>query len=244
MASVLRELDPDVVALQEVALGSVDGVVVDQPALFGQATGLEYRYGAVSHYQLSEPESGRAIGAMLWGNAVLSRHPIRGSRTHALPVASDDELVEPAGSRSALAGVAYRNAPGGAREPRCALACRIEIGSSTLTFLSTHLTHIGSSQRLRQAERLRGLVEEAHGPVVLAGDLNAPIDAPALHPLESLLDAFAAEGVPAGDPRRRSCGPYAIDHVLSRGAEALACRVFTEAGDLSDHWPVVARLAL
>jgi endonuclease/exonuclease/phosphatase family metal-dependent hydrolase len=50
--------------------------------------------------------------------------------------------------------------------------------------------------------------------------------------------------VEPGDPRRASCGLYRIDHVLSRGLRTVECRVVTEAGDASDHLPVVATLAL
>jgi endonuclease/exonuclease/phosphatase family metal-dependent hydrolase len=79
----------------------------------------------------------------------------------------------------------------------------------------------------------------------LAGDLNAAIDDPELSPLGPLLvDAFAAPGVPAGDERRRSCGTDPIDHVLLRGFEVEECRVAHEAGDLSDHLPIIARLRL
>ena len=76
---------------------------------------------------------------------------------------------------------------------------------------------------------------------MVAGDFNAPIEAPALRSLAAGFDdAFAAVGIEPGDPRRASCGPHRIDHLLSRGLRAIDCRVVTEAGDASDHLPVVA----
>jgi len=82
------------------------------------------------------------------------------------------------------------------------------------------------------------------GPLVLAGDLNAAIHAPALEPLtRSLVDAFTATGTPGDDAARRTCGPSAIDHVLVRGLAPASCRVVREAGDASDHWPVLATFA-
>ncbi|HEY0442633.1 MAG TPA: hypothetical protein VGC90_00270, partial [Candidatus Limnocylindrales bacterium] len=51
-------------------------------------------------------------------------------------------------------------------------------------------------------------------------------------------------GTPPGDRRRASCDSDRIDHVLVRGLDAVACRVVREAGDLSDHWPVIATLRL
>ena len=76
---------------------------------------------------------------------------------------------------------------------------------------------------------------------MVTGDFNANIEAPGLSALASAFDdAFSAVGIDAGDPRRASCGPLRIDHLLSRGLRAIECRVVTEAGDASDHLPVVA----
>jgi endonuclease/exonuclease/phosphatase family metal-dependent hydrolase len=234
---------PDVVALQEVPLMTVDGVTMDMAGELGRALGLEQRYGAVHHVPAIEPESGAAIGAYTWGNAILSRHAILSSRTLALPVPADDELVEPAGSGGELAGVRYRDVEPGMREGRCALVCTIDGGSGPVNVLSTHLTYIGSTQRGGQAEAIAESVDELDGPLVLLGDLNAPLHAGELAPLpESLIDAFLAVGVPPADRRRLSCGDAAIDHVLVRGLTPVSCRVATEAGDASDHWPVVAVL--
>jgi endonuclease/exonuclease/phosphatase (EEP) superfamily protein YafD len=76
--------------------------------------------------------------------------------------------------------------------------------------------------------------------VVVIGDFNAAIDSPELAGLaRSFDDAFEVVGILPGDPRRRSSGPNPIDHVLSRGLDVVDCRVVTEAGDASDHLPVV-----
>jgi endonuclease/exonuclease/phosphatase family metal-dependent hydrolase len=53
-------------------------------------------------------------------------------------------------------------------------------------------------------------------------------------------DAFASVGISAGDPRRASCGAARIDHLLTRGLRATSCAVHRDAGDASDHLPVVA----
>ena len=78
-------------------------------------------------------------------------------------------------------------------------------------------------------------------PVIVTGDFNArdrgARDAGAGGGFD---DAFSATGVAAGDPRRASCGPHRIDHLLTRGLRATACAVYREAGDASDHLPVVA----
>jgi endonuclease/exonuclease/phosphatase family metal-dependent hydrolase len=241
IGEVIAALDPDIVALQEVPLMTVDGLVTDMAADVGSRLGVDGRYGGVHHLPVVEPEGATTIGTYTWGNALLSRLPIVSSQTVALPIPADDDEVEPGGSRDELAGVRYRDVEPGMREARCALVCALATGSGTVHAISTHLTYIGSSQRRRQAEALAGLVESLAGPVILGGDLNAPIHAPELGPLRGpLVDAFMATGVPPVDERRLSCGDVAIDHVLVRGLRPVTCRVVTEAGPASDHWPVVA----
>lgn len=251
IAAVIRDLDADVVTLQEVAVVNVDGWLLDLPAELAAATGLAVRYAAAGHFPVVEPEDGRVSGTSLWGNAVLSRLPILESWATGLPMGADDELVEPIGavhpldgSPHPLAGVRYADAPTGSREPRCVLRATVDGPAGPVHVLSTHLTHVGGEQRRAQAAAVAAVAESLDEPVVVAGDLNATIGSPSLEPVgEPLRDAFAAVGVAADDERRLSCGPWAIDHVLVRGLTPRACRVAREAGDASDHQPVVATLA-
>jgi endonuclease/exonuclease/phosphatase family metal-dependent hydrolase len=243
IAVFLRSLEPDVVALQEVAVFNADGLGVDEPALFAARTGLDVRYGAVHGYPLIEPDGGSAIGASSWGNAILSREPLREVVVRGLPRAGDDDLVEPAGSGLPLAGVRYGDAEPGHRERRCVVGGR----AGAVGIATAHLTYIGREQRRRQVEALVEIVGErlADGPLIVAGDFNAAAGSDELAPLgASFDDAFSCVGVPPDDPRRRSCGPLAIDHVFVRGLEVVACRIGTEADDRSDHWPVVVDLRL
>jgi endonuclease/exonuclease/phosphatase family metal-dependent hydrolase len=241
-------LEPDVVTLQEVAIMTVDGDVTDQAARLAESTGFAARYGAVHSFPLVEPENGRSIGSAMWGHAILTRRPIQRPFTRGLPRAGDDDLVEPADSDRELAGVRYADTQPGHREARCVVGGVLSVGGGAgLTVATAHLTYIGREQRRKQADAARAVADEAAGerPLVLTGDLNAAIDAPELAGMtRGLVDAFAAVGVEPGDARRDSCGSQPIDHVLVRGAAVESCRVALEAGDLSDHWPVVAELAL
>ena len=245
IAEVIAALDADVVALQEVAYLTVHGEPIDVAAELGVATGMAWRYAAVGHFPIVEPESGAAAGAAMWGNALLSRRPITGTRTLGLPRAADEDLVEAADSGLRLAGVAYGDAPPWAREPRCALLARIDAGAGVdVSVASVHLTHVGAGQRAMQVAALLDVLEGEGPRVALAGDLNAPLESAELEPLRHrYADAFEAEGVPLGDERRISAGDGArIDHLLLRGLRPRDCRVVVEAGDASDHLPVVATL--
>lgn len=215
------------VALQEVALASIGGREVDQAATLGRLAAMEHRYGAVWHFPLVEPATGEAIGSALWGNAVLSRHPFVSARTLALPLVPDDDPREPQDT-----------------EPRCALMTEVQLPTGPLTFISTHLGWRGRRVQRAQAAHLATLAADLPRPLVLAGDMNAPVEADQLAPLISLTDAFAAAGIPAGDERRSSFGPRSIDQLLVSGVEVLDCRVLVEAGETSDHLPVLARLRI
>lgn len=250
IAAFIGDLEVDIAVLQEVALGTVDGSVIDQPAELGRLTGLEARYAALHHYTLVDPDGARAAGAVLWGNALLSRLPIASAAARALPVPGDDDLIEPAGTLdrrtgrvTAEAGVRYADAGMGPREARVGLEATVVVEGLPIRILGTHLAYAGRAQRLAQAEELVRLAADAPR-VVVAGDLNAAVDDPELDPLRAVLvDAFTATGTPPGDPARESCGRQPIDHVFVRGLRPETCRVAREAGDLSDHWPVVVELA-
>lgn len=241
IAQQIVELDADVVALQEVALLTPHGELIDQPLELARLTGRHVRYAAVHAFPLIEPEGGRAIGAATWGNALLTRLPLHDGYAARLPPGGDDEVVEPEGSAHPLAGVTFADAPYGTREPRCAVGGRVTGPWGELAVLNAHLTYSGTDQRRSQADEVARIADGLGAPLVVAGDFNARIEAHDLQSLASTFDdAFGAVGVEVGDPRRASCGPLPIDHLLARGLRARECRVVTEAGDASDHLPVVA----
>ena len=245
IGAVIASLDADVVALQEVAVLNPLGDLLDQPAELARMTGMHVRYGAVHAFPLIEPENGRAIGVATWGNAVLTRSPLEDTFAVGLPRGADDDLVEVGGSGLPLAGVAFRDAEPGVREPRCAVGGRLASETVAVAIVNTHLTYAGSGQRHSQADAVATIADGLGMPVIVAGDLNAPIEASELAPLRGRFDdAFASIGVAEGDPARASCGPNRIDHLLTRGLNAIECQVRRDAGDASDHWPVLGTFDL
>jgi endonuclease/exonuclease/phosphatase family metal-dependent hydrolase len=253
IAAFIVGLGADVVVLQEVALGTAGGRLLDQPAKLARLTDMDVAYAALHHYTLVEHDTERDVGATLWGNALLSRLPIVARSVHPLPVPADDALVEPAGTRDPrpgfpgahpLAGIRYADAGMGPREARCLLDCTVDANGTAVRILSTHLAYVGREQRRAQVEAIVGLAAGSEA-VVFAGDLNAAIGDAELEPLRAaFVDAFAATGTAPDDPARASCGRMAIDHLFVRGLRPLDCRVVRESGDRSDHWPVRAELGL
>ncbi len=224
---------------------NVEGEIHDQPADLAALTGRHARYGAVHAFPLIEPETGRSSGAASWGNAILTRMPLRDGFVTGLPRAADDDLLEPTGTDHPLAGVRYTDAEGGHREGRAAVGGRLPLDERTsVRIVTSHLTYIGRGQRLGQAEALANLAISLGEPVIVAGDFNAPLDAPELAPLTAAFDdALGSTGLAQEDSSRRTFGVGSIDHVLTHGLTTIAGRVADEAGDASDHFPLVVDLA-
>ncbi|MBA2633416.1 MAG: endonuclease/exonuclease/phosphatase family protein [Chloroflexi bacterium] len=233
IGSLIAGLDADVVALQEVALLSRDGELVDNAGDLGRQLGMEVSYGAVRTFEVIE--RGARAGVGCFGNALLSRVPVTGARTVALPAAPAATFVEPPGVDHPAAGIRYADAPDHIREPRCLLLVEI----AGLTAGTAHFSNIGSGERLLQAEATVAAFGSA-APALLLGDLNAAIDAAELTPFADWTDGFRE---PPRDPARISTDDgMRIDHVLARGASVEGCRVLRESGDLSDHYPILAEI--
>jgi endonuclease/exonuclease/phosphatase family metal-dependent hydrolase len=234
IGAFLASLEADLVALQEVALVSRDGDLVDNAGDLGRQLGMSVRYGAVRTFAVID-RTDATTGAGCFGNALLSPDPLVGVRCVALPAAPMDAFVEPPGADHPAAGVRYADAPPTIREPRSLLLGRL----GKLTVGTAHYSHVGSGERQLQAEATVRAFGDA-SPALLLGDLNAAIEAAELRPFEHWTDGFDVR--PGDDGRISTDDGYRIDQVLVRGASVSACRVGRESGDLSDHFPVVATL--
>lgn len=132
-AAVLKELDADVVALQEVE--SRPGHELDVLAYLARETGSRAIPGATM------TEAG-----IHYGNALLTRLPVRTVRRHDLSV------------------------PG--REPRAALDVDLESDQCRVQLIATHLG-LRPAERREQVRRLLSLCDiKGRDLVLLAGDLN------------------------------------------------------------------------
>lgn len=169
-----------------------------------------------------------------YGNAILFRHPFSESGMKKLEPLDDYRTVAHA---------------------------RVEVDGRPLEVYCTHLHHTaeGGEIRATQLRDLLGFVgrTRGEGPVLLAGDFNAPPDAPELRLLdETFADAYAATH-PEADSTVTTLNPALghtprrIDYLFAERASALRpldTRIlFTEpAADstwASDHFGVVGRFA-
>ncbi|MCF7974462.1 MAG: endonuclease/exonuclease/phosphatase family protein [Phycisphaerae bacterium] len=80
LAKIIKSVNPDVVALQEVDRKTQRASGVDQGTVLAQLTGMKSAYGKAMHYSGGE-----------YGEAILSRFPITEVQSHPLPFASQYE---------------------------------------------------------------------------------------------------------------------------------------------------------
>ena len=211
IARVISAAEPDIVALQEVDRLVQRTDSCDQPAELARLTKMHVAFGPNIDLQGGQ-----------YGNAVLSRFPIRSHRNHKLPRFDDGEQ-------------------------RGVLEVELELpgGHPPLLFLATHLDHRRDDrERMAGAQAINGLVATDTGrPALLAGDLNAVPDSRVLAEFSREWQRSNGEilpTVPVGNPARQ------IDYVLFRPATpwtVTESRVLKEAV-ASDHRAVLAVLEL
>ncbi len=163
IAQVIEDEDPDVVALQEVSRGWLINGSVDTLVWLSRRLGMAYAFGPAAD--------------SVWGNAVLSRLPIRGASNHPMP--NNDDIVMDRGFMTIEFDVG---------------------GGEVLAVLATHFHHEeeDSVHRMPQTRAILESIEARN--TVLLGDLNALPDHPEIVLVADagFVDAFVAAG-PPGD---------------------------------------------
>jgi alkaline phosphatase D len=177
IANVIRQTGADVVALQEVDKNVGRSGTIDQPQTLAKLLDMHYAF-----------EGNLELEGSQYGNALLSRFPIKSSVNHLLP-----------------------NTGGG--EQRGVLQVEMELPQShRLTVLSTHFDHRQDhAQRLASAQMINQMADSIlDHPVCLAGDLNAVPTSSVLDQLSSHWNRPSQEHftVPVDQPTQQ------IDYVL------------------------------
>lgn len=231
LADAVRELDADVLALQEVDRNQSRSAHADLTAVAAEAMGaVDHRFVAAlsgspgaTWTAATGAEHPHSAG---YGVALLSRHPVAAwevVRLPALPVRG------PWRWHDRRLPVLVQD------EPRVAVAAQVELpGGRCATVVNTHLSFLTYWNR-RQARLLMAALGEARRPLLLTGDLNmGPGPATAATGLRSLA---AHTTFPADRPAVQ------IDHVLAdgpvRAVRSEACRL-----GISDHLALVVDLEI
>jgi endonuclease/exonuclease/phosphatase family metal-dependent hydrolase len=221
-AAAVRELDADVLALQEVDRDQPRSGGADLTAVAAGAMGAaEHRFVAAlagtPGATWSAATGGEQPGSATYGLALLSRYPVRSWQRLALPALP---VPVPLRVPSQRLPIVVRD------EPRVAVAALVATPHGDVTVAVTHLSFIPGWNAVQLRRLLRDLGHHAD-PLVLLGDLNMePAQAQRLSGMRPLASGLT---FPADAPARQ------LDHILARGAVPPAVTGAVHRLPLSDH---------
>ena len=205
----IKKHSADICCLNEVrGEGTIDGYT-DQTNAIGYGLGF-YRYFG---------EAVKIGGTSPYGNAVVSRFPIKSAETVAIPVSPDKAEDE------------YH-------EPRCVIKAVTEIDGKDICFLICHMG-LSDKERIEAVKIICRLIDGTDLPIILTGDFNTTPDDSVLKPIYERLNDSDEKAENKGIFTYSSYSPeIKIDYIFYRGLECRCSRVITEI--YSDHFPVVA----
>jgi endonuclease/exonuclease/phosphatase family metal-dependent hydrolase len=224
-AAAIRDLDPDVLALQEVDRAQDRSGHADLTAVAAEAMGaVDHRFvpalcgtpgGEWTAATGDEPP-----GTPAYGVALLTRFPAHGWHVVRLPALR---------GRAPYRFYDQRWPHLVTDEPRVGMSVRLDSPLGELTVATTHLSFLPGWNVVQLRRLMRAL--RGNPQLVLAGDLNlGPAAARRVTRLES---AATAATFPADAPVRQ------IDHLLAAGLPAARSAGARETG-LSDHRALLA----
>jgi endonuclease/exonuclease/phosphatase family metal-dependent hydrolase len=226
LRAAVKDLDADVLALQEVDCEQPRSQMADLTAVAAEAMGaVSHRFvaalagtpGATWLAATGEEQPGTAS----YGVALLSRYPARHWQVLRLP-------------RIPVRFPMYLPSPGKVmvvkEEPRAVAVAQFDTPSGPLTVANTHLSFVPGWNRV-QLRHLRRDLRALPGPRVLMGDLNMTPPTPAR---VTGFRSLAAECTfPKDAPDRQ------LDHVLVDDPRLRAVRVEAPRSAVSDHRPLI-----
>jgi endonuclease/exonuclease/phosphatase family metal-dependent hydrolase len=207
LAQVIEDSGGDVVSLQEVSRGWLVNGSVDMLQWLSRRLDMPYVFGPTEGFQ--------------WGNAVLSRYPIRRWENVALF------------SESLPFGRGY-------------IRAEIDIGAGTLQVIDTHLHHLEEDSEIRQIQ-VPELIDAWNGAthMALMGDMNATSDSPEMIMLADagLVDVSAEIGPSPGYTYYSPSPDRRIDYIWI-SPELTPSAFEIPQTTASDHLPLVTTLTL
>ncbi|OHB49007.1 MAG: hypothetical protein A2Y10_01045 [Planctomycetes bacterium GWF2_41_51] len=214
IAQVIRESNADIIGLQEVDNHfSHRSEFINQAAELGRILNMNY-------FHCPSVPRKHLRGKGWFGNAILSRYPIKSTKLHKLPTQKGFEQ-------------------------RTCLEAKVEIDGIDYNFFITHLCYTNIPNRSGQIEYVIKLLEKTNSPKILMGDLNENPNGECLNMIPpEMINTFDVAG--SGNPF--TLGTHRIDYIFvdeSLQKRILNCKVLhNDVTDVaSDHWPVMTVLA-
>ncbi|MBC9930512.1 endonuclease/exonuclease/phosphatase family protein [Chitinophaga qingshengii] len=218
LAKVINEQQPDLVALQEVdVFTNRTGTTVHQAKELAALTGMEWFYTKAID-----------VSGGQFGDAVLSRLPIKESKRYGLP-------VDPAVSG----------------EFRSVAMIKVNKEGKDFYFASTHLDHLAQeNNRLVQAAELKKIVTGLDLPLIMAGDLNAVPASQTMDLIRSFMNLGCVQQCPLTFPSDKP--DRTIDYIMTtpnsgfsvNSHQPLTGYIADKKVYASDHCSVVATISI
>ena len=209
-ADAIKKHNVDFCGLNEVrGQGPIDGYT-DQTNAIADRIGYNRYFG----------EAIRVLGTSPYGNAVLSRYPLKSVETIRIPDPDKENEFNRDGEP-----VHY--------ESRCIIKAVIEENGKDICILVTHFG-LAESERINAVNMLCAIIDTTDLPIILMGDFNTEPDEELLAPLLGRLKSVdASENTfPSDKPRIK------IDYILYKGLECIYSETINEI--YADHLPIIA----
>lgn len=228
-AQVIEQAQPDIVGLQEVdRCFTARSSFCDQASWLGNRLGMQAAFGPNLDLTPLDP----AMPRRQYGNAILSKFPIRHTKNH-LMVNIDG--------------------PGAAGEQRGMLEAVIQVEGTYLNFFSTHLS-LEDEELQINVQQILEIGRKSRFPQILTGDFNAVPENRHIQQLSKQFndvfwelgkgDAFTYPTPLFYTAEKNSTKPLTrIDYIFA-GQEIQLEGAAVIKTDASDHLPIVAELVL
>lgn len=215
LVDTLKTTDADLIALQEVDVGTRRSKNVDQAAKLAAALKLHHAF--VPHFDFQGGE---------FGLALLSRHPIVRA-----------ERVKVKGSRLSLLDATVHT-------PRGDVGVVVVHFTVTFPFRDDKEQRATDAARLLEAKAAHALVAKSSRPTIVLGDMNDDSGSPTYEVFaKDLLDSCEVHGYGLAKTWNSEFPITRIDYVwASRDFEVRSCGTLPSTA--SDHLPVVVELSL
>ncbi|MEO0351931.1 MAG: endonuclease/exonuclease/phosphatase family protein [Cyanobacteria bacterium P01_A01_bin.15] len=241
--AALRPLNADIIAFQEIDLDSNRSYGINQVDVLANALGFAKAGLAINWNKNYVPfpywPISAHFGKIISGQAVLSRYPI----------AENQRIVlDKVASRPFFYNAVYLD--------RLAQVTQLQVGDRSLMVINVHLEAFDNPTRFSQTRAVQELAETyaRDYPVLLVGDFNSALNRPeeGERSIEIMADSqIFVSALPKGQwtsqPTYPSDTPeYKLDYLFYTPAtiELNDTRVVTEAGQASDHLPLVITFTL
>lgn len=207
--NTIKNINPDICGLNEVrGEGPLDGYT-DQTNALGDGLGYNRYFAKAIDVEGTSP----------YGNAFVTRYPIKSAETVAVP----DPIFK------------YEI---GKYESRCILKAVVDANGTDLLVLVCHMG-LALGERKNAVKEICKIVDSTDMPLILMGDFNALPDSEELKPLFERLNDTDALAAQSGKFTFPSYKPnIKIDYIFYKNLKCISVETLEKV--VSDHYPIVA----